>query len=151
MFFRYQLLSYDGYGENATFTYLKPSLIVNKPFTGWLCSQCQDFHLGHGCFNSGVLLWRRSNGMKLILQRWWESRMDNGTSNIIRKDNGTFHYFHGWGIDSPANINSADKMSEQNRLMYIFHHCELFFIELPSQYTPKLTIYINDPNSYNNR
>jgi hypothetical protein len=118
----YHALSYDGKGANATFNYLQPSLIVNKPLTGWLCSQCQDFGLGHGCFNSGALLWRRSKGMELVLRRWWESRLNNGTQNVIREENGTTYYFHGWWPENPSHINNADKMSEQNRLMYIFNN-----------------------------
>ena len=114
----YKALAYDGYGVNATFQTLDPSLIVNKPLTGWLCSQCEQFGLGHGCFNSGALLWRRSEGASLVLKAWWESRLHNKTQNFHQEKTG---YFHGWSMDNEYDYG-ADKMSEQNRLMYIFHN-----------------------------
>jgi hypothetical protein len=39
-----------------------------------------------------------------------------------REDNNyTSRGFHGWSAE-PPNINHADKMSEQNRLMYLYHN-----------------------------
>ena len=101
---------------NVTLQTLEPSLIVNKPMKGWLCKvQCDKYSLGHGCFNSGVLLWRRSEGAKLILRAWWESRLDNTTQNFHHETRG---WFDGWGN---GKRNYGYKMSEQNRLMYIYH------------------------------
>lgn len=112
----YHALSYDGYGSDATFQHLSPGLIVNKPMTGWLCHQCRYLNLNHGCFNTGALLWHRSNGMQNILQHWWESRLHNTTQNLFVKEGNTrVRAFHGWGS------GNREKMSEQNRLMYLFN------------------------------
>lgn len=110
----YEIIVNEYKGEmNATSKELLPSLIVNKPRKGWLCkAQCVLFNLGHGCFNSGVLLWRRSEGVNIILKAWWGSRLDNATQNIY--DEVTNQWFYGWN-------GPRDKMSEQNRLMYIYH------------------------------
>ena len=90
-----------------------PSLVVNKPTKQWLChKQCEVFGLRHGCFNSGALLWHRSEGAGLILRTWWESRLDDPSMNFVRDGVA----FHGWPPVNP----SLDKMSEQNRLMYIY-------------------------------
>ena len=113
----YKTLAYDGYGENATFQTIEPSLIANKPFTGWLCSQCMGHGLGHGCFNSGALLWWRSEGASLVLKAWWESQHQNKTQNFHHEKHG---YLHGWSKKN-NEPDYADKMSEQNRLMYVFH------------------------------
>lgn len=121
----YYALSYDGYGTNASFKHLTPSLIVNKPMSGWLCNQCRYFALEHGCFNSGALLWRRSKGMQLVLQRWWDSRMHDGMQNFFfpLEGNNTNNKrpFYGWSPNVPPAINHGHKMSEQNRLMYVFN------------------------------
>lgn len=111
----YNTLAFDGYGENATSRHLKPGLIVNKPLTGWLCGQCEKFGLGHGCFNSGALLWHRSKA-ELVLRAWWQSRnMDESDNFYYPKDD---EYFHGWTGNNEHRI--GDKMGEQNRLMYIY-------------------------------
>eukprot|EP00985_Skeletonema_marinoi_P008276 scaffold3705_cov159-Skeletonema_marinoi.AAC.2 len=113
----YDALKYNGHENStntATLKQLSPSLIVNKPLTGWMCGECEKFGLGHGCFNSGALLWHKSEGMELILKAWWESRLDNTTQNIFHDEAA----FHGW---SNSNQPNGDKMSEQNRLMYIYH------------------------------
>jgi galactosyl transferase GMA12/MNN10 family len=112
----YHALSYDGYGENATFRQLQPALIVNKPYTGWLCLQCGKFGLGHGCINSGALLWHRSKAARIVVQAWWESRLSNNTHNLFAGQDG----FFGWG-DVTAEKRRMNKMGEQNRLMYIYH------------------------------
>jgi hypothetical protein len=112
----YQALSYDGYGENATFQHLQPALIINKPKRGWLCMECLKFGLGHGCFNSGALLWRRSKAAKVILQAWWESRHSNLKQNLFNGEEP----FHGW-VDGTLNDRWIDQPGEQNRLMYIYH------------------------------
>jgi hypothetical protein len=112
----YHILSFDGYGmgdDNVTMKYLSPSLIVNKPLTGWACGKCNTYGLGHGCFNSGALLWRRSEGMKLILNAWWDSRLNNRTQNFILDGQPLF----GW--TTLRTKDYTEKMSEQNRLMYI--------------------------------
>jgi len=107
----------DKYQTNATLRNTKPSLIVNKPMKGWLCKlQCDPFGLGHGCFNSGALLWRRSKGAAAVLKAWWESRLDNGTQNFYHDTKG---WFEGWDISS--NHRYGHKMSEQNRLMHVYH------------------------------
>ncbi|MGK3738333.1 MAG: hypothetical protein ACI90V_005180 [Bacillariaceae sp.] len=112
----YKELAFDGYGENATFQQLNPGLIVNKPFTGWLCGQCEKFGLGHGCFNSGVLLWHRSTKAEHILKSWWSSRNSRESQNIFDPINGDS--FNGWEGNDAKRI--GDKMGEQNRLMYIY-------------------------------
>mmetsp|Transcript_93727 Transcript_93727/g.190823 ORF Transcript_93727/g.190823 Transcript_93727/m.190823 type:complete len:382 (-) Transcript_93727:48-1193(-) len=110
----YDTLAFDGYGENATSQQLQPGLIVNKPITGWMCSQCEKFELGHGCFNSGALLWYRPKA-EGILRAWWESRNLDESNNIINSDGESFH---GWNGD--FNKLLGDKMGEQNRLMYVY-------------------------------
>jgi hypothetical protein len=119
----YESLAYDGYGPNATFEHKRPGLIVNKPMNGWLCMHCQQFGLGHGCFNSGVLLWRRSREAIHVLKTWWEARHDNGNQNFFRNNteqdgDSYMQNFHGWS--DPVNPDAGEKMSEQNRLMYIY-------------------------------
>lgn len=111
----YNELAFDGYGEDATMQQLQPGLIVNKPLTGWLCGQCERFGLGHGCFNSGALLWHRANA-ELILRTWWASRNMDESQNFLDPENGEF--FHGWGGNDAKRVR--DKMGEQNRLMYIY-------------------------------
>ena len=103
----YNELAYDGYGDDATFQHLKPGLIVNKPHTGWLCSQCEKFGLGHGCFNSGALLWHRDNA-EPVLRAWWESR--NSHYNFKSPEDGE-EGFHGWNRGHGTRLN--DKMGEQ--------------------------------------
>jgi hypothetical protein len=124
----YDMLRYDvhghGHSTNTTLKQLRPSLIANKPMPGWLCGECEKFGLGHGCFNSGALLWHKSAGMELILKAWWESRLDNITQNIFREEAAADidedeAAFHGWS--APTILNHGYKMSEQNRLMYIYH------------------------------
>ncbi|CAB9513083.1 expressed unknown protein [Seminavis robusta] len=118
----FQALShdYDGYGQPNK--QQQPALIVNKPYTGWLCGQCERFELDHGCFNTGALLWRRSPQAYMVLQRWWESRYQNETNNFFTNkkesddDSGSFH---GWSGDSTERL-VGDRMGEQNRLMYIY-------------------------------
>ena len=110
----YKALSFDGYGENATFQALQPGLIVNKPYHGWLCGECEKFGLGHGCFNSGALLWRRSKAAKIVLHAWWESRHSNQSENFFIERGP----FHGW--TGTKEKRCGDKMGEQNRLMYIY-------------------------------
>ena len=113
----YHQLSSVGYKEpNSTVQYLSPALIVNKPMTGWLCHQCMYFALEHGCFNTGALLWKRSYGMNLVIQRWWASRLLKGTQNLFLNNNTTKRPFFGWD----AKTTAANKMSEQNRLIYLF-------------------------------
>jgi galactosyl transferase GMA12/MNN10 family len=117
----YLTLAYDGYGENATNLQTHPGLIVNKPMTGWLCSECEKYGLGHGCFNSGALLWRKSQEASLVLQAWWDSRNDNSTQNFFYRnqdENQDEEHFHGWSRPDGADV--LDKMGEQNRLMYIY-------------------------------
>lgn len=109
----YNELAFDGYGADATMQHLRPGLIVNKPLTGWLCGECEKFGLGHGCFNTGVLLWHRANA-EPILRAWWDSRNDKRSQNIF--DPETKEGFHGWNDDEPTH----DKMGEQNRLIYLF-------------------------------
>jgi hypothetical protein len=109
----YNILAYDGYGENATLQHLTPGLVVNKPLTGWLCGECEKFGLGHGCFNSGALLWHRSKA-ELVLRAWWESRILNETKNLYEPKSS--EYFHGWSGDHRLGY----KMGEQNRLMYVY-------------------------------
>ena len=111
----YKELAFDGYGEDATMQQLQPGLIVNKPITGWLCSQCERFGLGHGCFNSGALLWHRANA-EPILRAWWESRNMDESQNFFDPEDDEF--FHGWSGDDARRVGS--KMGEQNRLMYIY-------------------------------
>lgn len=111
----YDILAFDGYGKNSTLQQLTPGLIVNKPLTGWLCSQCQNFGLGHGCFNTGVLLWHRSKA-EVVLRAWWESRNLDESRNIHDPKSST--YFHGWSGDEAHRV--GDKMGEQNRLMYVY-------------------------------
>ena len=95
------------------------SLIVNKPTLGWLCDQCIDFNLNDGCFNSGALLWKRGKDTLQVLRRWWESRLHGKDLNFfIHKGNNTLG-FQGWA-NTPFTIDHADKMSEQNRLMYLY-------------------------------
>jgi galactosyl transferase GMA12/MNN10 family len=115
----YRELAYDGYGENATFKQLQPALIVNKPFQGWLCGECERFGLGHGCFNSGALLWHRSRAATVVLQAWWESRHSSESGNLFSGEEP----FHGWH-KSTQEERWADSMGEQNRLMYIYHSNE---------------------------
>ena len=93
----------------------QPSLVVNKPTKHWLCQkQCEVFGLGHGCFNSGALLWRRSEGADLILRSWWESRLDGPSKNFARDGRALY----GW---PPTATNpTRNKMSEQNQLMYVY-------------------------------
>ena len=113
-------LMYHELSKTSLSSQPRPSLIVNKPMTGWLCSQCRYFDLGHGCFNTGALLWRRSRTALLVLQRWWESRLHKTSMNLYYTggDNIT-RGFYGW-LASGNNANRANKMSEQNRLMYLF-------------------------------
>jgi hypothetical protein len=97
-----------------------PSLIVNKPMTGWLCNQCMYFNLGHGCFNTGALLWRRSKEMERVLLRWWDSRLDAAHQNLYLENGDASNQtrpFYGW----TSEATNTHKMSEQNRLMYLFH------------------------------
>ena len=83
--------------------------------TGLLCHQCMYFELAHGCFNTaGALFWKRSNGMNLVIQRWWASRLLNSTQNLFL--NTTNRPSHGWA----AKTTASNKMSEQNRLIYLF-------------------------------
>ena len=63
----FHTLKRDAYGLNATRAVSNPSLIISKPFTGLLCRKCNKYGLGKGCFNSGVLLWRRLAGTNMIL------------------------------------------------------------------------------------
>jgi len=111
----YNELAFDGYGEDATFQQLKPGLIVNKPFTGWACEQCQNIRLGHGCLNSGALLWNRAKA-EPILQAWWASRNMDESKNFFDPETG--EAFHGWTGDDAKRV--GDKMGEQNRLMYLY-------------------------------
>ena len=114
----YKELSFDGYGEDATMQQLQPGLIVNKPQTGWLCSQCEKFGLGHGCFNSGALLWHRAKA-EPILRAWWESRNMDESQNFFHHEDGEDKVsFHGWSGNDEQRV--GDKMGEQNRLMYVF-------------------------------
>jgi hypothetical protein len=114
----YKELAFDGYGEDATMQQLQPGLIVNKPLTGWLCSQCERFGLGHGCFNSGALLWHRAKA-EPILRAWWESRnMDESQNFFDPKDGEVEEPFHGWSGDDTERVGY--KMGEQNRLMYVY-------------------------------
>eukprot|EP00531_Pseudo-nitzschia_arenysensis_P015308 CAMPEP_0116136138 /NCGR_PEP_ID=MMETSP0329-20121206/11561_1 /TAXON_ID=697910 /ORGANISM="Pseudo-nitzschia arenysensis, Strain B593" /LENGTH=365 /DNA_ID=CAMNT_0003630979 /DNA_START=157 /DNA_END=1250 /DNA_ORIENTATION=+ len=110
----YKDLAYDGKGEDATMQHLKPGLIVNKPYTGWLCGQCEKFGLGHGCFNSGALLWHRDKA-EPVLRAWWESRNTDNTHNFFVDGDG----FHGWHAEEESR-RIGDKMGEQNRLMWVF-------------------------------
>jgi len=109
----YKKLAFDGYGENATFQHMTPGLIVNKPFTGWLCGECERYGLGHGCFNSGVLLWHRFKAER-ILKAWWNSRNLRESQNIFIEHEG----FFGWDGNYAERI--GNKMGEQNRLMYLY-------------------------------
>ena len=52
--------------------------------------------------------------MNLVIQRWWASRLLNSTQNLFL--NTTNRPFHGWAAKNTA----SNKMSEQNRLMYLF-------------------------------
>jgi hypothetical protein len=121
----YRLLANDGAADGPGvkneigMEQFNPSLIVNKPMTGWLCSQCMYFNLGHGCFNTGALLWRRSKGMQLVLMRWWNSRMQSAAENLyfVQDENNQTRPFYGWSSDA----TNTQKMSEQNRLMYLFN------------------------------
>ena len=110
----YEDLAFDGKGAEATMRHTTPGLIVNKPFTGWLCSECEKFGLGHGCFNSGVLLWHRERA-EPVLRAWWESRNTDESHNFVRDG----EWFHGWTSDEHAG-RVGDDMGEQNRLMYVF-------------------------------
>lgn len=112
----YKALAFDGYGENPTMQQLQPGLVVNKPLTGWLCGQCEKYKLGHGCFNTGALVWHRGPSAELVLQKWWESRLNDRSQNFVAEEDEDG--FHGWTRDGEL---PADKMSEQNRLMYIFN------------------------------
>ena len=111
----YQALSFDGYGDYATFKQLQPGLIVSKPVAGWLCGICAERKLRHGCFNSGALLWHRSEAAKLILHAWWESRHSDHNSSFVH--NGAA--MHGWN-EHTQEKRWGDQQGEQNRLMYIF-------------------------------
>jgi len=111
----YNTLAFDGYGENATSQQLNPGLIVNKPLNGWLCGQCEKYGLGHGCFNSGVLLWHRAKAEE-ILRAWWASRNMDESQNFVDPKNG--ESFHGWAGDDASRL--GNKMGEQNRLMYVY-------------------------------
>jgi len=110
----YKELAFDGHAEGASMQHLNPGLIVNKPFRGWLCGQCERYGLGHGCFNSGVLLWHRDR-TEPILKAWWESRNTDNSHNFVSDGEG----FHGWSDEEEAE-RLGNKMGEQNRLMYIF-------------------------------
>ncbi len=110
----YKDLAFDGKGEGATMQHLKPGLIVNKPYTGWLCAQCEKYGLGHGCFNSGALLWHREKA-EPVLKAWWESRNTDDSHNFMVEGEG----FHGWSDKDEAR-RLGDKMGEQNRLMWVF-------------------------------
>ena len=110
----YEDLAFDGKGAEATMRHMTPGLIVNKPFTGWLCSECEKFGLGHGCFNSFVLLWHRERA-EPVLRAWWESRNTDESHNFVRDG----EWFHGWTSDEHAG-RVGDDMGEQNRLMYVF-------------------------------
>mmetsp|Transcript_34569 Transcript_34569/g.81500 ORF Transcript_34569/g.81500 Transcript_34569/m.81500 type:complete len:379 (+) Transcript_34569:221-1357(+) len=112
----YETLAFDGYGEDATSQHLNPGLIVNKPLTGWLCGECERFGLGHGCFNSGALLWHRAKA-EVVLRAWWESRNTDKSENFVEPKSGD--KFHGWNNNN-AKDQLGDKMGEQNRLMYIY-------------------------------
>ena len=118
-----------------------PGLIVNKPFTGWLCGQCEQFHMGHGCFNSNVLLWYKSNTATQILNDWWKLRYskaihnmyvskentdeekgnedDRNDSNDKDNDDNVKEFFHGWSGTIKDRLK--EKNGEANRLMYLFH------------------------------
>eukprot|EP00535_Pseudo-nitzschia_heimii_P006799 CAMPEP_0197184386 /NCGR_PEP_ID=MMETSP1423-20130617/9775_1 /TAXON_ID=476441 /ORGANISM="Pseudo-nitzschia heimii, Strain UNC1101" /LENGTH=377 /DNA_ID=CAMNT_0042635183 /DNA_START=80 /DNA_END=1213 /DNA_ORIENTATION=- len=111
----YDELSFDGYGDAATSQQLRPGLIVNKPQTGWLCGQCEKFGLGHGCFNSGALLWHRANA-EPILRAWWASRNMDESQNFFDPETG--ESFHGWNGKHADRV--GNKMGEQNRLMYVY-------------------------------
>jgi galactosyl transferase GMA12/MNN10 family len=116
----YHILAYDGYGDKATMEHKCPGLIVNKPMTGWPCIQCERFGMGHGCINSGVLLWRRSEAANVVLRVWWDSRKDSSTQNFFIKDaNGVEDHFFGWSRPDGADV--LEKMGEQNRLHFIYN------------------------------
>lgn len=111
----YNELAFDGYGEDATMQQLTPALIVNKPYTGWLCSQCEKYGIGHGCFNTGALIWNRANA-EPVIRAWWESRKMDESHNLHLPDSDDG--FHGWNGNAASLV--GDKMGEQNRLMYLF-------------------------------
>mmetsp|Transcript_12931 Transcript_12931/g.29512 ORF Transcript_12931/g.29512 Transcript_12931/m.29512 type:complete len:448 (+) Transcript_12931:89-1432(+) len=102
------------YRNESSASDVPPSLIVNKPYFAWLCNLCNGYGLGSNCINSGVLLWRRSSGARFVLQKWWESQFDGRTQNFYLDEH--WGYFNGWAWDDNRGL---DKMSEQNRLMYI--------------------------------
>jgi len=116
----YKTLSYDGYGETPSYTYKHPGLIANKPATGWMCSQCEKFGLGHGCFNTGVLLWRKSTAAQVVIKAWWESRLSDHNENfVVENDDGTEEEFPFWEHkDESKRLNQ--KMGEQTRLYYVY-------------------------------
>lgn len=104
-----------------------PALVVNKPFAGWWCVQCMKFNITEGCFNTGVLLWRRSVEAKRILETWWEYQHLNQTYDFsVTTEGNDMAYgsicgaksdecLFGWGADGVQS-----HMGEQNRLMYLF-------------------------------
>jgi hypothetical protein len=117
----YHILANEKYLQNVTSQQKNPGLIANKPMTGWLCMQCELFGLGHGCFNSGALLWRRSLKAKIILHAWWDSRCDNVTQNVFRTGNdGEVEPMFGWSMPEQFGSDPLHPMGEQNRLMYIY-------------------------------
>ena len=114
----YDELAFDGYGQEATFRHLTPGLIVNTPPYGWMCLECTKFRLGHGCFNSGALLWHRARA-EPVLRAWWASRKMSMTENFRDPDVNGGHGFNGWNVPELTR-RLKDHMGEQNRLMYIF-------------------------------
>lgn len=122
----YNILSYDGSGDEATYQHKEPALIVSKPLRGWLCMQCIKYNFGHGCINSGVLLWKRSKEATTILKEWWEARKHDKTQNFFLNPNDTLDgsyksRFHGWSFPNSIRVRDyEDQQSEQNRLTYLY-------------------------------
>ena len=112
----YKALSPDANGENSTMEQLQPGLIVNKPLGNWLCTQCRQYRLEHGFFNSGALLWHRDRA-EPILRAWREARNTNHTHSFIDPKNRKL--FPGWGLDDKARRLTIP-MGEHNRLMYVY-------------------------------
>ena len=98
-----------------------PGLVVNKPRDGWLCKECARHGLGHGCFNSGALLWRRA-GAGPVLRAWWAARDSGAADNFFPDPSGAAgggRGFHGWAAKTAAQ-RRGDHMGEQNRLMWVY-------------------------------